>query len=296
MGSGNLSSGSDLLDSSEFLSALRHLRQGVSLHAGSRLRRLHPRLLRHRRVFHYHDGRLWHRLVLSALCRQLLVWSTLHLRSRRGLYVEFGHGLEHHDRCWLHLWLSVLLSVVGTVGLLRSLLLGSGLGIRLRRLCQRERIRTLGQYCLREYPCRLGESLHGELWWGKPNRFPEHATRHRGRSRSRRQYQCLHRQHRRVGVGPLATIRRPASSLAAAPDTRAISTAAKERLAAAALPTTRTPAPGSPRAPTTFTREKTATSTAMTGRVEIGLRTAATDGNPRPDLRRICSSNNRHVL
>src|SRR5947209_7163059 len=39
------------------------------------------------------------------------------------------------------------------------------------------------------------------------------------------------------GVGSLAITRRPALWLAAAPDTRAICTVAKERLAAAALPT-----------------------------------------------------------
>ena len=192
---------SDLLDSSQFLSALRHLRQGVPLHAGCRIRGLHSRVLRHGRVFYHLYGCVRHGLVLSALCRQLLVWSTLHLRSWRSVHVEFGNGLEHHHRRRLHLWLSLLLSVVGTMGLLRSLLLGAGLGVRLRRLCRRECIRTLGEYRLRQYPGRLGESLHGELWCGKPNRFPKHATRHHGRCRSRRQYQHLHRQYRRGAWG-----------------------------------------------------------------------------------------------
>ena len=119
---------SDLLDSSQFLSALRHLRQGVPLHAGCRLRGLHSRVLRNGRVFHpptvvYGTG-----FVLSALRRQLLVWSALHLRSRRGVYVEFGYGLEHHDRRRLHLWLSLLLSVVGAMGILRTLAAGGRLG------------------------------------------------------------------------------------------------------------------------------------------------------------------------
>ena len=113
---------------------------------------LHPRLLRHGRVFHHKYGRVWHRLVLSALRRQLLVRSALYLWGRSGLYVEFGNGLEHHDRCRLLLRLSLLLlSVVGAMGLLRALLLGSGLGLRLRRIRQRKRIRPLGQYCLRQY-------------------------------------------------------------------------------------------------------------------------------------------------
>jgi len=43
-------------------------------------------------------------------------------------------------------------------------------------------------------------------------------------------------------------------------------------------------------------REKTETSIAMTGRVEIGLRTMATDGSPLPNLRPICNSNSRHAL
>ena len=93
---------SDLLDSSQFLSALRHICQGVPLHAGCRLRWLHARVLRHGGVFHDLYGCVRHRLVLSALYRQLLVWSTLHLRSWRGLHVEFGNGLEHHDRCRLY--------------------------------------------------------------------------------------------------------------------------------------------------------------------------------------------------
>src|SRR4029077_5231568 len=64
------------------------------------------------------------------------------------------------------------------------------------------------------------------------------------------------------GVGPWAITRRPALWVAAALDTRAISTVAKERLAAAALPTTQRLALGSQRALITFTREKTATYTA----------------------------------
>ena len=70
-GRGNLSSGSDLLDSSQFLSALRHLCQGIPLHAGCGLCGLHPRVLRHGRVFHDVYGCVRHRLVLSALYRQL---------------------------------------------------------------------------------------------------------------------------------------------------------------------------------------------------------------------------------
>src|SRR5678815_477635 len=97
------------------------------------------------------------------------------------------------------------------------------------------------------------------------------------------------------GVGPPAITRRPALWLAAAPDTRAICTVAKGRLAAAALPTTQTLAPESPRALTTFTLEKTATCTAMTVRLGIGLKTAATDGSPRPNPRPICNSNGRPV-
>src|SRR5258705_12876497 len=62
---------------------------------------------------------------VGTIRRTVLVWSALHLRSRRGLYVEFGDGLEHYDRCRLHLRLSLLLSVVGAVGLLRGLLLGA---------------------------------------------------------------------------------------------------------------------------------------------------------------------------
>ncbi len=158
-----------------------------------------------------------------------------------------------------------------------------------------EHVKNTTANIFRKYPGRLGESLHGELWCGKPNRFPKHATRHQGCCRSRRQYQHLHRQYRRGGVGPWAITRRPALWLAAALDTRAICTVAKERLAAAALPTTQTLAPESPRALTTFTREKTATYTAITVRPGIGLKTAATGGNPRPNPSPIYNNNNRHV-
>ena len=165
----------------------------------------------------YH-GCLRHRLVLSALYRLLLVWSTLYLRSWRGLYVEFGNGLEHHDRCRLYVRLSVLLSLVGAVGLLRSLLLGAGLGIRLRRLCQRERIWTLGQYRLRGYRSCVGESLHRKLWWGKPNHLPEHTTWYcrawRGGAPMPTSTPAIPSQ----GVGPWAITRKPALWLAAGRD------------------------------------------------------------------------------
>ena len=183
-------------DSSQFLSALRYLCEGLPLHAGCCLPGLHSRVLRNGRVFQFKYGCVRHWLLLSALHRQLLVWRALHVRSRRGLYVEFGYGLEHHDRRWLHVWLSLLLlSVVGAMGILRTMLLGTRLGIRLRRLCQRERIRSLGQCCVREYGRCLGESIHRKLRWGKPHRFPKHAARHRGSRWSRRQYQHLHGEH-----------------------------------------------------------------------------------------------------
>src|SRR5437899_5371021 len=102
-------------------------------------------------------------MVLSALCWKLLVWSSLYLRSRCSIYVEFRLGLEHYDRCRLHQLLPVLLSVVGTLGALRTLLLGAGLGSRLWGLRRRERIRPLGQYGVREYTGCLGESLQREL-------------------------------------------------------------------------------------------------------------------------------------
>ena len=133
------------IDSSQFLSALRHLCEGIPLHAGCCLPGLHSRLLRNGRIFQYKYSCVRHGLLLSALYRQLLVWRALHLRSRRGLYVEFGDGLEHHDRRWLHrMAILIILSVVGAMGILRTLLLGTRLGIRVRRLCQRERIRSLG--------------------------------------------------------------------------------------------------------------------------------------------------------
>src|ERR1700758_5472160 len=128
VGCGNLSPIGDLLDSYQFLFALRHLCEGVPLHVGCCLRGLHPRVLRYSRIVYDLHGCLRDGLVLSALCRKLLVWSALHLWSRCGFYLVFGNRVESHDWSWLHLRLSLLLSLVGAVGLLRTLLLGPSLG------------------------------------------------------------------------------------------------------------------------------------------------------------------------
>jgi len=62
------------------------------------------------------------------------------------------------------------------------------------------------------------------------------------------------------------------------------------------LPTTQTLVPALLRGLTIFMREKTETSTAMTGKMEIGLRTVAADGSLHPNLRPIYNSNSRHAL
>src|SRR5258708_21463732 len=140
MGSGQLSARGDLLNSAELFFALRHLCKSLPLHTGGCSRRLHTWLLRHGRVFQYLYSCVRYRVVLSALCWKLLVWSSLYLRSRCSIYVEFGVGLEHHDRCRLHQLLPILLSVVGTLGVLRPLLLGAGLGGRIWWLRRHEPI------------------------------------------------------------------------------------------------------------------------------------------------------------
>ena len=56
-----------------------------------------------------------------------------------------GHRVEHHFWCRLHLWLSLLLCMVGTWGLLRDVLLGSSPGIWIWRLRERQRLWSLEQ-------------------------------------------------------------------------------------------------------------------------------------------------------
>src|ERR1700756_5254728 len=195
LGSGELSARGDLFNSAQLFFALRHVCESLPLHSRCCSRRLHTWLLRNRCILQYVYSRIRHGLVLSALRRKLLVRVSLYLWSRCSVYVEFRIGLEHHDRRRLHQLLPLLLSVVGTLGLLRALLLGAGLGSRLRGLCWYERIRPMGQYRLREYSRRLGESLQWKLWCGKPSHFPVRATRHCWCSRARCELQRLYWQH-----------------------------------------------------------------------------------------------------
>ena len=89
----------------------------------------------------------------------------------------------------------------GPWGYYGSLLLGAGLGYGYGGYAGANVYGRWGNTAYASTRCRLGESLHGELWCGKPNRFPKHATRHRGCCRPRRQYQHLHRQYRRGAWG-----------------------------------------------------------------------------------------------
>jgi hypothetical protein len=74
-----------------------------------------------------------------------------------------GHRVEHHFWCRLHLWLSLLLCMVGTRGLLRDVLLGSSPGIWIWRLRERQRLWSLEQ--LPTLPRRLpGPTRIPGLW------------------------------------------------------------------------------------------------------------------------------------
>src|SRR5215470_2264108 len=108
VGGCRIGSRGDLLDPPEFALTLRHLRQGLSLDAGRCIRRLHTRVLRHDSLLDYDHGCLWHRFLLPAIHRELLVRSTLHLRGWSSFHMEFGIRLERHNRGWLQLWLSLL--------------------------------------------------------------------------------------------------------------------------------------------------------------------------------------------
>src|SRR5262245_58474902 len=101
-----------LRNSAQFPASLCNLRENLSLHTRRCLRRLHAWLLRYCRVFDHEYGCVRYWFLLPTLCWYLLVWSALHIRGRSCFHLEFRHGVESHDRGRLHLWLSLLLSLV----------------------------------------------------------------------------------------------------------------------------------------------------------------------------------------
>src|SRR5262245_23586994 len=90
--------------------ALRYLREGLRLHTGSCLLRLHARLLRnHSRQ--ERRGRVWNGLVLPALHWRALGWMAMDLRLWLRVRVVAAGRMEFRFRCRLSL--SILATLVG---------------------------------------------------------------------------------------------------------------------------------------------------------------------------------------
>ena len=184
VGGGDNGAAGGLYDSAELTDALRDVRLRLRVNTDDGLRGLHARLLRNGGFFE-RRGSVRNRILLRSLCGSHSVGArAVHLRCGSRLCVDSGRrvgiGVRHgHGRGVM------VQSMVGPGGLLRmGLLRCSGVGMgRLRRGCRGQRLRALGQHCLRGNACSLGESLHRQLrdW------------------RTRRLLQSGHGQQRRCG-------------------------------------------------------------------------------------------------
>src|SRR5215467_5197212 len=96
----------------------------------------------------------------------------LYVRRWRWIHLHDRLGLEFRVRLRLCL-LSRVLSLVGTDGILRVLLVPI---LRMGRLgwrCRCQRVRSLGQHRVLSYRRSLGKSIYRQLWCCNPGRVPQ---------------------------------------------------------------------------------------------------------------------------
>src|SRR3974390_2741030 len=116
-------SSTDLRYSSQFAALLRYVCEGLRFHSRCGVRRLYAGVLRHSGFSQHNDRSVRHRLVLPSVHQShSLVRLALYVRRGSGLHLQRGYRMEPRIRLRLLWLLSLVLPVVGAMGILRMLL------------------------------------------------------------------------------------------------------------------------------------------------------------------------------